>query len=167
MNPTVQIQSSKITLFMQMRGCFFLVGLFLVIEIYDNVLKQKIIKFKLEIKLNFSTCTSYMENITWRRGDMNFLFYCKQVKYFSTQEEKFWTSKGPCNVLLILLYKHRWNSKPFYFIIFCCERHNLLCSRSKGDLFPCKDNMLFSCVCTKVHMVNLHFLSPLMSVHCC
>ena len=115
MNPTVQIQSSKITLFTQMRGCFFPVGLFLVIEIYDNVLKQKIIKFKLEIKLNLNTCTSYMENITWRRGDTNFLFYCKQVKYFSTQEEKFWTSKRPCNVLLILLYKHRWNSKPFYF----------------------------------------------------
>ena len=28
--------------------------------------------------------------------------------------------------------------------IFWCERHDLLCSYSKGDIFTCEDNMLFS-----------------------
>ena len=41
MNPTVQIKSSKITLFTQMRKRFFPFGLFYVVEIYDNVSKTK------------------------------------------------------------------------------------------------------------------------------
>ena len=33
---------------------------------------------------------------------------------------------------------------PFYFtlIVFCCERCDLLCSHSNGDLFTCDDNVL-------------------------
>ena len=32
----------------------------------------------------------------------------------------------------------------FTLIVFWCERRDLLCSQSKGDIFTCKDNMLFS-----------------------
>ena len=32
----------------------------------------------------------------------------------------------------------------FTLIVFCCERRDLLCSYSKGDIFTCEDNMLFS-----------------------
>ena len=35
---------------------------------------------------------------------------------------------------------------PNYFtlIAFWCERGDLLCSHSNGDVFACEDNMLFS-----------------------
>ena len=51
------------------------------------------------------------------------------------------------------------NAKPFNF---CCERLDLLCNRSNGDIFTCKDNMLFSrvkisCFRGKAHLV----------FHCC
>ena len=32
----------------------------------------------------------------------------------------------------------------FTLIVFWCERRDLLCSHSKGDIFTCEDNMLFS-----------------------
>ena len=32
----------------------------------------------------------------------------------------------------------------FTLIAFWCERRDLLCSHSKGDIFTCEDNMLFS-----------------------
>ena len=32
----------------------------------------------------------------------------------------------------------------FTFIVFWCERRDLLCSHNKGDIFTCEDNMLFS-----------------------
>ena len=46
----------------------------------------------------------------------------------------------------------------FSLIVFWCEKHNSLCSHSKGDIFTCGDNMLFSHVkissfCTKAHLV--------------
>ena len=50
--------------------------------------------------------------------------------------------------------------KPNHFtlIVFWCERRDLLCSHSKGDIFTCEDNMLFSQVkissfCAKAHLV--------------
>ena len=41
---------------------------------------------------------------------------------------------------------------------FCCERRDLLCSHSNGNLFTCEDNMLFShvkisCFRAKAHLV--------------
>ena len=41
---------------------------------------------------------------------------------------------------------------------FWCERHDLLSSHSKGDIFTCEDNMLFppvkiSSFCKKAHLV--------------
>ena len=46
----------------------------------------------------------------------------------------------------------------FILIVFWCERRDLLCSHSKGDIFTCEDNMLFSHVkissfCAKAHLV--------------
>ena len=43
-------------------------------------------------------------------------------------------------------------------IAFCCERHDLLCNHSNGDLFTCDENMLFSrvkitCFCMKAQLV--------------
>ena len=49
------------------------------------------------------------------------------------------------HVMFFLLYKHQWNTKPhFTLIAFYCERCNLSCSHSNGDLFTCEDNVLFS-----------------------
>ena len=81
----------------------------------------------------------------------------ERVKYFfNTRRES-----GP--VMFYLLYKHQWNTKPFHFNSFWCERRDLLCSQSKGDIFPCEDNMLFSHVATsscrtKAHLVFHWFL---------
>ena len=47
---------------------------------------------------------------------------------FSTGEEKFCISKRPNHSTLI---------------VFWCERRDLLCSHSKGDIFTCEDNMYF------------------------
>ena len=47
--------------------------------------------------------------------------------------------------MFYLLYKHQWNTKPhFTLIAFYCERCNLSCSHSNGDLFTCEDNVLSS-----------------------
>ena len=100
-----------------------------------------------------------------RRYELSLLLQKSEI-FFSTQEEKFWTSKQPCNVPSNYINTNGM-ANHFTLIIFCHERHNLLCSHSKGDLFPCEDNMLLSCVRTKAHLVNLHYLSPLTSMHCC
>ena len=52
-----------------------------------------------------------IEDMTWPQGDTKFRFWVlekyfmnersKQFKYFWTQEEKFRSSKKPCNVLFI------------------------------------------------------------------
>ena len=77
---------------------------------------------------------------------------------FATREEKFCISKRPCNVLLI--YYINTNEIPNHFAetVFSCERRDLLCSHSDGDIFTCEDNMLFSHLkissfCSKAHLV--------------
>ena len=47
---------------------------------------------------------------------------------------------------IILLNNNQWNAKSFHYIFFSCERQDLLCSHSNGDIFTCEGNMLFSCV---------------------
>ena len=46
--------------------------------------------------------------------------------------------------------KYFWKIFKIYYIIlkivFCCERGELLCSHSNGDLFTCENIMLFSLV---------------------
>ena len=70
---------------------------------------------------------------------------------FSTREEKFCISKRPCNVLF---YYINTNELPNHFtlIVFWCERRDLLCSHSNGDIFTCEDHMLFS----HVKISNFH-----------
>ena len=60
--------------------------------------------------------------------------------------------------MFYLLYKHQEIPNHFTLIVFWCERHDLLCSHSNGDIFTCEDNMLFSHVKissfrTKAHLV--------------
>ena len=55
------------------------------------------------------------------------------------------------------IYYINTNEIPNYFT-FRCERRDLLCNHCNGDLFTCKDNMLFSrvkisCFCAKAHLV--------------
>ena len=52
------------------------------------------------------------------------------------------------------------NELPNHFtlIVFWCERRDLLCSHSNGDIFTCENNMLFSrvkisCFRAKAHLV--------------
>ena len=72
------------------------------------------------------------------------------LKTLEVREEKFRISKRPCNVLKykIISVKH----------FFSCERRDLLCSLSNGDILTCKDNLLFShvkisCFRAKAHLV--------------
>ena len=58
------------------------------------------------------------------------------------------------------MYYINTNEIPNHFtlIVFRCERRDLLCSHSKGQILTCEDNMLFSHVeissfRTKAHMV--------------
>ena len=60
------------------------------------------------------------------------------IRNFSSSVENYF------KILFFLLYKHQWNTKPFHSNSFWYERHDLLCSHSKGDIFTCEDNMLFS-----------------------
>ena len=50
------------------------------------------------------------------------------------------------------------NELPNHFtlIVFWCERRDLLCSQSKGDIFTCEDNMLFSHVKTSSFRAKAH-----------
>ena len=70
--------------------------------------------------------------------------HSERMKYFfNTSEEKFCISKQPC---IVLFYYINTNELPNHFtlIVFWCERCDLLCSHSNGDIFTCEDNMLFS-----------------------
>ena len=76
--------------------------------------------------------------------------------FFQHKKRNFVSPSG--HVMFYLLYKHQWNTKPFHFNSFWCERRDLLCSHSNGDIFTCEDNMLFSHVKissfrAKAHMV--------------
>ena len=97
---------------------------------------------------------------------MKFLFECWKIFHEWTQRtseicfqhEKRNLVSPSGHVMFYLLYKHQWNAKPFHFNSFWCERRDLLCSLSKGDIFTCADNTLFSHVkissfCTKAHLV--------------
>ena len=59
--------------------------------------------------------------------------------------------------MLCSIYYINTNEIPNHFT-FCCERRDLLCNHSNGDLLTCEDNMLFSrvrisCFRTKAHLV--------------
>ena len=78
--------------------------------------------FSLELELG-----TYIEDITCPRVDMNFIFEwstryltserSERVRYRVDHEKiKFISISG--HVIFCLLYKHQWNTKPFYFNIF-------------------------------------------------
>ena len=46
----------------------------------------------------------------------------------------------------------------FTLIVFWCERRDLLCSHSNGDIFTCEDNMLFSHVKISSFRVKAHLV---------
>ena len=56
--------------------------------------------------------------------------------------------------MCIVLQVINTNELPnrFTLIVFWCERRDLLCSHSNGDIFTCEDNMLFSHL-KKPHLV--------------
>ena len=90
-----------------------------------------------------------IEDITCPRVDMNFIFEWS-TRYFTSERServryrvdhekmKFISISG--HVIFCLLYKHQWNTKPFYFT----QRRDLLRNHNDGDLFTCEDNMLSS-----------------------
>ena len=91
--------------------------------------------------------SNYIENITWPRGDTKFLFECWKIFhkwaqrtseiFFQHEKKNFLSPSG--HVMFYLLYKHH-----FTLIVFWCERRDLLCIHSKGDILTREDNMLFS-----------------------
>ena len=95
-----------------------------------------------------------IEDITWPRGDTKFFFECwkyftsecsERVKYFFQHEKRNFVSPSS-RVMFYLLYTVNTNELPNHFalIVFWCERRDILCSHSNGDIFTCEDNMLFS-----------------------
>ena len=70
-----------------------------------------------------------------------------EIRNFSLSVEKYFTSE-------------RSNEPPNHFtlIVFWCERCDLLCSHSNGDIFTCEDNMLFSQVKISSVRVKAHLV---------
>ena len=56
------------------------------------------------------------------------------------------------------MYYINANEIPNHFT-FRCERCDLLCNHSNGDLFTCEDNMLFSRVKTSCFRAKAHLVS--------
>ena len=103
-----------------------------------------------------SSLHTVIENIAWLHRDTKFLFECwkvfhqwanDQVKYFSTQEEKFRISKQPFNVVFIIQrpMKHLTTSLKCFFaakgttyyvavamVIFSCVK--ISCFHAKAHL---------------------------------
>ena len=108
-----------------------------------------------------------IEDITWPRRDTKFLFECWKIfhewaqrtsEIFSTHEEKFCISKRPCNVLLICYINTNEIPNHFTETVLSCERCDLSCSHSKGDIFTCENNMLFSCLKISCFRATAHLV---------
>ena len=80
----------------------------------------------------------------------------KQVNIFQHKKRNFVT---PSDYVMFIYYINTSEiPNPFTLIAFCCEKHDLSCSLSNGDLLTCEDNMLFShlkipCFRAKAHLV--------------
>ena len=101
------------TLMVAIHGSFWYILMFFlnIKEVYDIL---RILHGRLEIR-NFSSSEIFVQH-----SKRNFVSPSGHVMFF-------------------LLYKHQWNTKPFHLIVFWCERRDLLCSDSKGDIFTCED----------------------------
>ena len=94
-----------------------------------------------------------MADITWPRGDTKFLFECWRIFHEWAQrtseilfqhEKRNFVSPSD-HVMFFLLYKQQWNTKPFHFNSFLIWKARFIMgSHSKGDIFTCEENMLFS-----------------------
>ena len=62
--------------------------------------------------------------------------------FFQHEKRNFVSPSG--HVMFFLLYITNEIPNHFTLIVFWCERRDLLGSHSKGDIFTCEDNMLFS-----------------------
>ena len=87
------------------------------------------------------------------RDILRILHGCTEIRNFSSHVEKYFTCfqhkkrnfvypRG--HVMFYFLYNTH-ECQNISLNIFCCKRHDLLCSHSIGDLFTCENNMLFSC----------------------
>ena len=101
--------------------------------------------------------------ITWPRGDRKFLFECWKIfhewaqrtseVFFETRKEiSYLQAAMKCSIYYIN------NNEIWNHFTFRCERRDLLCSHSNGDLFMCEDNMLssrvkISCFRAKAYLV--------------
>ena len=71
-------------------------------------------------------CNKNIDNSTWPHGDTKFLFECwkifhewaQQMSEISFQHEKRNFVSPSDHVMFYLLYKHQWNTKPFYLNSF-------------------------------------------------
>ena len=101
------------------------------------------------------------EDSTWQCGDKK---NSLQVVNNTFQHEKI-NFVSPSDHVMFYLYYINTNEIPDHFtsIAFGCERCNLLCSHSNGNLFTCENNMLFSrvkiCFRTKAHLLVFIFNS--------
>ena len=75
---------------------------------------------------------NYIEDITWPHGDTKFIFEC--LYYINTNEIP----------------------KNFTLIVFCCERRDLLCSHSNGDISRVK--ILFSRESSHKYFIGVHII---------
>ena len=59
--------------------------------------------------------------------------------FFQHEKRNFVSPSGH----VMFFYYINTNEIPNHFtlIVFWCERHDLLCSHSNGDIFTCEDNM--------------------------
>ena len=69
-----------------------------------------------------------------------------ELNIFQHEKRNFVSPSGHVTFYLFIylfIYYINTSEIPNHFT-FRCERHDLLCYHSKGDLFTCEDNMLFS-----------------------
>ena len=64
-----------------------------------------------------------------------------EIRNFSSSVEKYFTSERSEQVKYFFNTYVNTNELPnhFTFIVFWCERRDLLCSHSNGDIFTCED----------------------------
>ena len=85
-----------------------------------------------------------IENIRWPLGNTKFLFECWRIfhsfAFFQHEKRNFQAAMERS------IHYIKTNEIPNHFtlIVVRCERRDLLCSHSKGDIFTCEDNILFS-----------------------
>ena len=80
----------------------------------------------------------------WEKDRERILHGRAEIRNFSSSVKKYFTSERSERVKYF--FNTNTNEKPVHYtlIVFWCERRDLLCSYSKGDIFTCEDNMLFS-----------------------